>query len=412
MADARSFPPPLKIALIGDRGIPARYSGYSTLVEELAVRLQNELGFEVSVYARKAYFTEHPSEYRGVRLVWLPAPGGKHFESIVHSNLSVLHAALLNRYDLVFIVDPGNGPFCLPLKAAGVPVMYHTDGLGWKRTKWSRLQRRYYKLAERITAAWASWLVTDSREMVRYYQATYGKHCTFIPYGSIVGPPPSDQVLEQYGLVSGGYYLVAARMEPENNTDLIISEYKRSGARHPLVVVGSVPYGSAYERRIEQEASEGVRLLGGVYDPSSFNGLMRHCRAYLHGHEVGGTNPSLLRAMGAGAACLPLGVEFNREVVGHENPAFTKEPGNLAGWIGRLEKEDDLLDAMRRKTLDRSRRLYRWDAVAHAYARLFRGICSLKAAGQPLTPETIPETYDPTSLGQPWEDWPDPGSPA
>ena len=172
-ASAPAVPRRLKVAIIGDRGIPARYSGFSTLVEEISTRLVAEHGFDVTVYARRPYYETHPAEYKGVRIVWLPSPGGKSLESILHSNLSIAHAAFLRRYDLVFVVDPGNGPFCLPLKLVRTPVLYHTDGLGWKRTKWSPMQRRYYKWAERVTAALADWMVTDSDAMVDYYRREY-----------------------------------------------------------------------------------------------------------------------------------------------------------------------------------------------------------------------------------------------
>jgi hypothetical protein len=120
------------LAIIGDRGIPAKYSGFSTLVEQMATRMVAEYGMEVTVYGRRPYYDEHPDSYRGVRCVWLPAPGGKNFESIIHSNLAILHAVFC-RYDAILLLDPGNAPFMLPLKLRRAPVFVHTDGMGWKR---------------------------------------------------------------------------------------------------------------------------------------------------------------------------------------------------------------------------------------------------------------------------------------
>lgn len=147
MADATNPLRPMRVAIIGDRGIPARYSGFSTLVEELAVGLVRDHRMDVTVYCRNQYYEERSPIWQGVRCRYLPAPGGKSFESIVHSNLAVLDAAF-RRFDLVFVVDPGNGPFILPLRALCVPVVIHTDGLGWQRRKWNRLQRTYYKWSE------------------------------------------------------------------------------------------------------------------------------------------------------------------------------------------------------------------------------------------------------------------------
>ena len=151
---------PLRVAMIGDRGIPARYSGFSTLVEEVSTRLVASHGMDVTVYCRSNYFDERPPQYRGVRLVYLSAPGGKSFESLVHSARAILHAAC-RPFDLAFVVDPGNGPLTLPLVARRMPFLVHTDGLGWQRTKWSALQRRYYRWSEWVSARLACWIGPD-----------------------------------------------------------------------------------------------------------------------------------------------------------------------------------------------------------------------------------------------------------
>lgn len=360
---------------------------------------------DVTAYCRKPYYSEHPSTYKGVKLVWLPAPGGKSLESIFHSNLSILHAAVKGA-DVAFVVDPGNGPFCLPLRVAGIPVVCHTDGLGWKRTKWGPLQRKYYRWAERITAWWVNWLVTDNGHMQEYYRSNYKADSTFIPYGSIVGAAPDSRVLAELGLKSGEYWLVVARMEPENNTDIIIREYKRSGARLPLIVVGGVPYRSAYHDAIRAQADDRVRIVGSVYDSGKLNGLYQHCFAYLHGHEVGGTNPSLLRAMGAGAACIPVQVGFNTECVGEEVPTFEKTPGSLAGLLDELEAVPARVAGFRRICRDRSRTLYRWDAVAAAYAKVFRLMHEVRKGRAERAELARCRAYAPETFNATFEDWP------
>src|SRR5271169_2948147 len=118
---------PLRVAMIGDRGIPARYSGFSNLVEEVSTRFVAHHGIDVTVYCRSHYFDDHPEEYHGVQLVYLPAPGGKSFESLWHSARAILHAAR-RRFDLAFVVDPGNGPLTLPLLWRRMPYVIHTDG--------------------------------------------------------------------------------------------------------------------------------------------------------------------------------------------------------------------------------------------------------------------------------------------
>jgi glycosyltransferase involved in cell wall biosynthesis len=367
-----------RIAIIGDRGIPACYSGFGTLVEQLAVRLVNEFDFDVTVYCRKQYYDQRPEFFKGVRCVYLPSPGGKNFESIVHSNLAILHASF-SSYDLALVLDPGNGPFVLPLKLRGTPIIIHTDGMGWKRQKWSRLQRSYYKWSEWVSARLGTWLVTDSRAMQDYYHSEYGTPSSFIPYAGEVGDGSDTSIVEKHGLKKGEYYLVVARHEPENNVQLIISEYRRSAVERPLVVVGENRYDSSYGRAIADESDDKVLCIGSVYNSSALNGLFENCYVYLHGHEVGGTNPSLLNAMHMGAAPIPFDVIFHRQVMGDKSEYFNKTPGSLAKIISFLDRDSDRVKYLRKLARSRSDRLYRWDAVAAAYAELFEKLLTVKS---------------------------------
>ncbi len=381
----------LRIAMIGDRGIPARYSGYSTLVEEVSTRLVAEHGMDVTVYCRSNYLESHPPELKGVRLVYLSAPGGKSFESLLHSQRAILDAAT-SHFDLAFVVDPGNSPLTLPLVVRRMPLVIHTDGLGWQRPKWSPLQRRYYRWSEWVSARLATGLVCDAEAMRDYYRHTYGAPGAFIPYGGIVGEPPNDGAPGHYGLEPGDYHLIVARLEPENNLDLLIREFRASKARLPLVYVGGARFESDYSRAILAQAGSRVRCLGPVYDSDILNGLYRHCRTYIHGHEVGGTNPSLLRAMGTGAACVAFDVVFNREALGEAGRYFTREPGRLAAIIEALEDDPAATAALGLAARERVRRLYRWDAVAAAYAQFFAHVVQSRRRGGA---RDVPRVYRP-----------------
>lgn len=387
-------PSRLRVAIIGDRGIPARYSGFSTLAEEVSTRLVAEHGFDVTVYCRTQYFDAHPAEYRGVRLVYLDAPGGKSFESLLHSARAIVHAAM-RPFDVACVLDPGNSPLTLPLIARRMPFMIHTDGLGWQRTKWSALQRRYYKGSEWLSARLANALVSDSLAMRAYYESEYGAPSAFIPYGGEAGDPPDDGAPARFGLEPGRYHLVVARLEPENNVELAIREHRASRARLPLAYVGGAKYESAWSRRILAGSDGRVRCLGPVYESAALNGLFRHCRAYLHGHEVGGTNPSLLRAMAAGAACVPIDVVFHREALGGDGPYFTKAPGHLARIIEALEDDDAAIARMGAHARSRVESAYRWDAVAAGYAELFRRMVEARRAGTEFAKLADQDVYHP-----------------
>jgi glycosyltransferase involved in cell wall biosynthesis len=235
--------------------------------------------------------------------------------------------------------------------------------------------------------------------MSRYYLERYGAESSYIPYGCATGPEPRGESRTRFGVERGGYLLCVARLEPENNVDLIVREYKRSGSKFPLLVVGSSPYPSAHARSVLAMADDRVRCLGSVFEPELLNGLYSDCRLYLHGHEVGGTNPSLLRAMGAGAPCVAIDVPFHREVLGPEGRYFSKEPGALAARINELEADAAFLAVLAERGRSRAQALYRWDAVAAAYAELFEAVIRASRAGRRFRQEAGFEPYRPLEFG-------------
>jgi glycosyltransferase involved in cell wall biosynthesis len=352
----------------------------------MGVRMVKDYGYDVTIYCRSNYYDEKPRYYKGVRCVYLPAPGGKSFESIIHSNLSILHT-IFCRYDVVLVLDPGNAPFVLPLKLRRLPVLIHTDGMGWKRQKWSPLQQKYYKWSEKVSALLANWLVTDSKAMQQYYIDEYTAPSTFIPYAGEISPSSDDSILEEYKLTKNGYYLCVARIEPDNNIDVIIREYRRANVDKPLVVVGSARYNTPYGKAIADEDDEKVHCIGGVYEKDKLNALFANSYLYLHGHEVGGTNPSLLNAMHMRAAPVAMDVVFHREVMTDDGLFFTKEENHLASIIQELDQDAEQVEKLKSLARLQSDSLYRWDAVVDAYVKLakiikdtYRDKASLKAA--------------------------------
>ncbi len=376
---------PLRIAMIGGRGVPANYSGFDTLIEELSARLVADHGMDVTVYCRRHYYRQRPAVWRGARCVYLRAIRGKGIESIWHTGRCVLHA-LWRRFDVAFVVDPANAPLALPLRLLGTPTVFHTDGLGWQRSKWSGPARRYYRWVEGLCARTATALVTDAVAMQRYYREQWRRDSTFLAYGAESGGGAVDDGLERFGLTPHGYYLVVARIEPENNTELIVREFLAADLPVPLVVVGAARYESEASRRLFALASERVRFVGGVYEHEVLNGLYRGCRAYLHGHQVGGTNPGLLRAMSWAAPCLAVDVDFNREVIGPAGRFFGKQQGACAALLRELHGDLEALRAAGERGRERSRSAYRWDDVAAGYAALFRRVAGRESTAPPSGP--------------------------
>jgi glycosyltransferase involved in cell wall biosynthesis len=371
----------LRIAIVGSRGIPARWSGFETFAEELGVRLV-ELGHEVSVYCRSGYTGEELlDEYKGVRLIYSRYLRSRSLEKLSHEAFSVLDS-LKRSFDLYYVLGAGATWLYGPIRASGSIVVINTDGLEWRRRKWNRAGRAYLKQAESVARFTADALVSDARGIQDYFMNEYGYRTKFLTNGAYVLNELPEGVLDEWGVTKGSYYLVACRIEPENNIDLIIEEFLRSGSGRELLIAGGMNYETPYWQHLQKLARRGrVRFLGPVYGPMLIEKLHLGCYAYLHGHEVGGTNPSLLKAMGCGNCAIALGSVFNVEVLGGTGLVWSKRPGSLAELLRWAEEHPDMLVEMGRKAQDRIREHYSWDQVARDHDLFFRELASLRASG-------------------------------
>lgn len=361
----------MRLALVGTRGVPARYGGFETCVEEVGRRLADR-GHRVTVYCRTSTGHERPESHHGMRLVHLPAARRRSLETLSHTALSVAHL-LGHRVDAAVVFNAANSPLLPLLRAARIPVATHVDGLEWKRAKWGWAGRRYYRVAESLAVRWSDALIADAQGIADYYRTEFDADTDLISYGApAVGP--ADDRLHELGLSSRDYHLVVARFEPENHVDVIVDGYTRSGATLPLVVVGAAPYADDYTSRVHAVADGRVRFLGSMWDQQLLDQLYANAATYLHGHSVGGTNPSLLRAMGAGAATIAFDVSFNREVAGASGRYFT----TAADVAARLEAaEADPAELAECRDLARTlAAAYDWDDVALRYEALARRLAT------------------------------------
>lgn len=354
----------MRIAMVGTRGVPARYGGFETAVEEVGKRLADR-GHEVRVYCRGDKVAG--SSYLGMSLVHRPALKRKSLETLSHTALSVEHLSV-HPTDVALVFNAANAPFLPMLRTRRIPVATHVDGLEWKRAKWGGNGRRYYRTAESLAVRWSDALIADAQGIADYYAREFGAATDLISYGAPILDGVGDDRLGELDLSTGGFHLVVARFEPENHVAEIVEGYVRSAATRPLVVVGSAPYADEYTARVEAAADERVRLLGGVWDQTQLDQLYAHCYTYLHGHSVGGTNPSLLRALGAGAATIAYDVSFNREVLGGTGEFFSDEE-SVASRVEAAERDADLTRLRGEAARDRAK-LYNWDDVADRYEAL------------------------------------------
>jgi glycosyltransferase involved in cell wall biosynthesis len=284
---------PLKIAMLGTRGIPARYGGFETCVEEVGKRLV-EMGHDVTVYCRTRYYPEQPEKAFGMSLVYLPSIRKKSLETLSHTFLTILHTAL-HRYDVNMVFNAANAPLLAPLRLLGRRIAVNTDGLEWKRSKWGRFGRTYYKFSERAACLFANRLVSDCEGIRSYYLDAYGVDSSVIAYGAYCQTSKNPVHLERYGIEPGGYFLQITRFEPDNNPLLTLRAFKRLKTDKKLVLLGGAPFVSEYVQAIEREGGDNVILPGFCYDQELLRDIWCNCYAYVHGNEVGGTNRPYFR---------------------------------------------------------------------------------------------------------------------
>jgi glycosyltransferase involved in cell wall biosynthesis len=363
----------LSIAMVGTRGVPARYGGFETAVEEIGRRLV-ERGHHVRVYCRFGN-GETASSHLGMDLVTLPALRRRSLETLSHSALSVAHL-LRHRTDAAIVFNSANAPLLPFLRMARIPVATHVDGLEWKRAKWGRGGRSYYRWAESTAVRWSDALIADAVGIRDYYARSFAVPTTLLTYGAPRIDPTRVERLGEMGVEADGYHLVVARFEPENHVDLIVEGYVRSAARRPLVVVGSAPYADAYTARVKACAGGDprVRFAGGVWDQELLDQLYAGALTYFHGHCVGGTNPSLLRAIGAGTATIAYDVAFNREVLRADGVYFSSCE-DVARQVEASESDVAAVRA-RGEALRVRARDYDWDDVTDGYERLARDLAA------------------------------------
>jgi glycosyltransferase involved in cell wall biosynthesis len=345
----------LRIAMLGTRGVPAEYGGFETAVEEIGQRLASR-GHIVTVFCRGG--EAESSVYKGMQTVHRPMLRLKVGETLSHTAACVAHRAARGA-DVAVVFNAANAPLLPVLLAAGVPVALNVDGLEWMRAKWNAFGRRYYLACEKLATRLATELIADAPGIRDYYLKRHGVDARMIPYGGNIVTAPAFDRLKEVGLRARGYHLVVARLEPENNVHVVLDGYRTTTCTLPLVVVGATTYSRAYARRLSSMAAADprIRLVGAIWDQELLDALYAGAATYVHGHSVGGTNPSLLRAMGAGAHVLSFDVRFNRDVLGDAGRYWTSA-NDLAASLPAAERDQDPVQVRNALAVDRVAKQY------------------------------------------------------
>ena len=354
----------MRVAILGTRGIPANYGGFETFAEELSIRLTAR-GHQVTVYCREA----HPfTEYRGVRLVYLPTIHHKYLDTLAHTFVSTLHL-LLHRVDAALYCNAANALFTILPRITGIPVALNVDGIERKRRKWNALARAWYQVSEYLSTILPNRFVTDAEAIREYYKERYNKDSLFIPYGADTERVATQAALEQLGLEPFQYFLYVSRMEPENRALEVRQSFELSGAKMKLALIGDAPHAQEYISRVRDTKDPRIVIPGAIYG-AGYRELGSWCFAYIHATEVGGTHPALIEAMGRGNLVLYFETPENAEVCGDAGLAYKDQAGLTARINEVLAMSEAARDKLRAKAAQRAKERYDWEVVTSQYEKL------------------------------------------
>ena len=354
----------MRVAFIGTRGVPASYSGFETCVEQVGRRMV-ERGHEVTVFCRSTHYRDRLTDYRGMRLMYLPAIREKHLETLTHTTLSVLR---LPKKTAVVCMGVGNAPVVRALELTGARTVFNVDGADWQRDKWGRFASWYLRTCERMAARGKSIVLADAEAVRRYYKEEYQRDSEVVPYGA---DPPSERgtdALDVWHLQSGCYLMFVGRLVPENAPHDYLEGVRLAGLDAPALVVGDATYADDFKTELRSSAPPNAVFTGYQFG-SAYQQLSSHAGMFVLAATVGGTHPVLVEQMAAGNAILARETESNHEVLGDaglywETP---KQLGELlaATWPD-TDKRRRLGDAARARALER----YSWEEVTSRYVEL------------------------------------------
>ncbi len=362
----------MKIAIIGSRGYPYVYGGYETLVKELSERLV-KAGVEVHVYNQRHLFTDRPKAVNGVILHYIPTLPYKSLNQIVHCFLSLLHATF-SRAEVILVLNLAAGPMGWIPKITGKKTIINTDGMEWLRPKWKGLGARYFYFGAWSATKLYDKIITDAVAMQAVYLQEFNAKSTVIAYGAPPYKASDVELLKQFNLKNGEYYLIIGRLVPDNNADLLIKGFLSSNSAKKLLVVGDVPYQDKYAQELKKLASDKLIFAGHLNDQDLLMSLYQNCFVYLHGHQYGGTNPAMLKAMSNRCGILALDTSFNREMLndGEFGLFFNHDSNSLSEILNMIEASPEQLQVLRAKVQMGLGKKYNWDVITEQYISEFR----------------------------------------
>ena len=361
----------MKIAIIGTRGIPNNYGGFEQFAEYISVGLVKK-GHDVTVYS--PHFHNYCEQYyHGVEIKKIYCPEKKlgSFAHFIYDYLS-LKDALKKNFDIIYEAGYGtSAPSMYLLNKNSPAVITNMDGLEWMRSKWNFFTKALMRQMERIAVKRSKYLIADNMGIQEYYRTQFSRESFYLPYGAETVDHFDGQVLSELHIEKEKYFLLIARLEPENNIETILDGFAASGSADSFIVVGDfkTKYGK-YLLAKYKDVSNKICFAGSIYDKSKIDALRHFCKIYFHGHSVGGTNPSLLEAMAAKSFIIAHDNRFNKTVLGTGNLFFSTSD-HVKAFIINCKVDDALREKSIQANLEKIDQYYQWQIVIDDYEKLF-----------------------------------------
>lgn len=363
----------MKIAIMGIRGIPANYGGFETFSENLAIRLV-EKGHSVTVYGRSNIIDYREKYFKGIEIKVLPTISHKYLDTVIHTFVCTVQS-FFRKYDVVFICNSANALFTFMPRLWGKPVVLNVDGLEWKRQKWNWLGKAFYKISEQLATVLPDVIVTDARDVEKYYRNKYNKNSVYIPYGAPENRVETKEMLAALDLLPNEYVLYVSRMEPENNAHKVIEAFEKVSTDKKLVMVGDAPYSFDYIKKLKETKDERIIFTGYVFG-KGYQELQSNAYFYVQATEVGGTHPALLEGMGYGNCIIANDVPEHREVLGESGIYFNNFiNGDLTEKMQKLLDRPELVTEFKKAVKQRVVDRYSWVRITDQYEELFKNVC-------------------------------------
>ncbi|WP_455673669.1 DUF1972 domain-containing protein [Phocaeicola sp.] len=357
-----------KVAVIGTQGVPAKYGGFETLVENI-IGDNCPVGIHYTVFCSSKDYKVKRKEYKGVSLKYIPFHANG-LQSTPYDIFSMLKC--MNKYDVVLILGVSGCVF-LPIfrLLCHKRIIVNIDGLEHQRGKWGYWAKKFLKFSEKMAVAFADVIITDNKGIQDYVTEEYGKKSVMIAYGGNhvlcdISDIKKKEILIKYGIDKDGYSFSVCRIEPENNVHLTLEAFEKAGKK--ILFVGNWMK-NEYGRNLfkQYENSSVVKLLFPIYDLEILNVFRSNCSFYVHGHSAGGTNPSLVEAMFFGKPILAFDVVYNRETTENQADYFSSDKE----LVELLQQKYSFFLKNAEKMKEIAERRYCWETIAQSYVRLF-----------------------------------------